>query len=97
MEIDSKDFNFRDIVFLNDRVILKLLQQVDSVTLAKSLYGSHELIQEKIFHSMSSLDCAMLKEDMEFMGSVGQEEVIEAQNNVLQITLALFESHVILL
>ena len=63
MQIDSKDFTFRDIVFLDDRIMLKLLQQVDSVTLAKSLYGSHEIIQEKIFHCMSSLDCAMLKED----------------------------------
>lgn len=97
MEIDSKDFNFRDIVFLDDRVILKLLQQADSVTLAKSLYGAHEIIKEKIFHCMSSLDCAMLKEDMEFLGSVKKDDVIETQNNVLQITLALFESHVILL
>lgn len=87
MEIESKDFNYRDIVFLDDRVILKLLQKVDSVTLAKSLYGSHELIREKIFHCMSSLDCAMLKEDMEFMGRVTKEDVITAQQGIVKILM----------
>lgn len=83
MKDQTEEFN--DVLLLDDCKIKDLLKEIDSPLLAKALIGTGSEVQEKFFHNLRSLDVAMLKEDMEFLGSVPLEEVLLARKKVLEI------------
>jgi flagellar motor switch protein FliG len=58
------------ILKLDDRVIQGLLRDVNSQDIAVALRGEKENVREKIFRNMSGRAAQMLKEDMEYMGSI---------------------------
>jgi flagellar motor switch protein FliG len=84
-EIKKRLFVFEDIVMLDDRSIQKVLREVDSQELAKSLKGVEPEIQEKIFRNMSKRAAGMLQEDMEYMGPVRLKDVEESQQKIIAI------------
>jgi flagellar motor switch protein FliG len=70
---------------LDDKAIQKMLREVDGVDLCKILKGANEAVKKKIFRNMSKRASQMLKEDMEFMGSIRITEVTESQEKILTI------------
>ena len=82
-------FVFEDITMLDDRSIQRVLREVDTKDLALSLKGSNEEVQEKIFRNMSERACAILKDDMEYMGPVRAKDVQEKQTFIVGIVRAL--------
>jgi flagellar motor switch protein FliG len=82
-------FVFEDIIMLDDRSIQRVLREVDTKDLALSLKGSNEEVQEKIFKNMSERACAILKDDMEYMGPVRAKDVQEKQTFIVGIVRAL--------
>jgi len=82
-------FVFEDIVQLDDRSVQRVLREVDTKDLALSLKGSNEDVKEKIFKNMSERACAMLKDDMEYMGAVRSKDVQEKQTYIVGIIRAL--------
>lgn len=85
-------FDFENIIHLDDRVIQKLLRELDLQELATALKGSSPDVQECIFHNMSNRAATMLKEDMEFMGPVRLKDVEEAQQKIVSIIRRLEDS-----
>ncbi|HEY9685637.1 MAG TPA: flagellar motor switch protein FliG [Coleofasciculaceae cyanobacterium] len=82
-------FVFEDIIHLDDRAIQRVLREVDTKDLALSLKGSNTDVQEKIFRNMSERACAMLKDDMDYMGPVRAKDVQEKQTYIVSIIRAL--------
>jgi flagellar motor switch protein FliG len=82
-------FVFEDIIHLDDRAIQRVLREVDTKDLALSLKGSNADVQEKIFRNMSERACAMLKDDMDYMGPVRAKDVQEKQTYIVSIIRAL--------
>jgi flagellar motor switch protein FliG len=76
---------FDIILELNDRAIQKVLREVDSQEIAKALKGEKEPVKEKIFSNMSERAARMIKEDMEYLGPVGINDVMEAQEKIIRI------------
>jgi flagellar motor switch protein FliG len=76
---------FNLLLKLDDRVIQKLLREIDSQDLVKALYGENEAVHKKIFINMSKRAAEMLKEDIEYIGSIRLEDVKDAQDKILGI------------
>lgn len=73
------------IVKLDDRAIQKVLREVDSQEVAKSLKDQDETVKERIFANMSKRASQMLKEDMEYMGRIRIGDVKESQEKIVSI------------
>ena len=84
-EIKRRMFVFEDIVLLGDKDIQKVLREIDSTEMAKALKGVNSEVQDKIFKNMSKRAASVLKEDMEYMGSVRVMDVEEAQQKIVGI------------
>jgi flagellar motor switch protein FliG len=84
-EIKKRMFIFEDIIMLDDRAIQKVMREVDSQELAKSLKAVDSEVQNKIFNNMSKRAANMLKEDMDYMGPVRLKDIEEAQQKIVSI------------
>lgn len=84
-EIKKGIFSFEDIFTLDGNAIQKILREVDSQNLAKSLKSADKKIQDKFFNNMSERASAMLKEDMEYMGMVSLKDIEKARQNIILI------------
>jgi flagellar motor switch protein FliG len=85
--------NFSDVIMkLDNLCVQKVLREVYSNELAKSLKDQDETVKEKIFANMSKRAVLMLKEDMEDMGPVMINIVMEAQEKILSIIQHLAET-----
>ncbi|GHT86749.1 hypothetical protein FACS1894137_12770 [Spirochaetia bacterium] len=60
---------------LNDREIQRVLREVDKQDLVVALKGMDGDLQDKIFCNLTKMAAEMLKEDMEFMGPVREDDV----------------------
>lgn len=69
----------------NDRAIQKVLREIDSQELCKALKGASKETQNKIFRNVSERAASMLKEDMEYMGTVRKAEIKKAQELFINI------------
>lgn len=96
-KIEDCLFSFEDFQYLDDRAIQKVLRDTDMQELAKALKGASPEVQVKIFRNMSQLSANMLKEDMEWMGPVRAQDVVEAQANLVKIVFRLSNNGYILL
>ena len=84
-EIKRRMFVFENIVLLDDRSIQKVMREVDASELAKALMSANPEVQNKIFKNMSKRAVSMLKEDMEYMGTVRLIDVEECQQKIVAI------------
>ena len=91
-EIRKKMFVFEDILLLDDRAIQRVLRDVDNNDLGLALKGANEQVQTVVFNNMSKRLAVMIKEDMEFMGSVRMKDVEEAQQKIVNIIRKLEDS-----
>jgi len=83
---------FDDIVQkLDNRTLQKIIREIDVNVLAKALKNENEIIQSIIFKGMTKRASTMLKEDMEYMGPIGQKDSEQAKNKILFIIRHLLE------
>ncbi len=92
MEIKRLMFLFEDIVMIDDKGIQRILRDVDKRDLAMALKVSDEKIQNKIFKNMSERAAVVVKEELDFMGSVKLKEVEAAQMRIVDIIKQLEDS-----
>ncbi|MCR5607217.1 MAG: hypothetical protein K6F69_10445 [Treponema sp.] len=85
MIINKLSCVFEDIVFLDDRAVQKVLREIDAQELAKALKGMDPVVCDKIFRNMSHRASSMLQEDIEYMGPIPKQSVVEARNNISNI------------
>jgi flagellar motor switch protein FliG len=83
LTIRNNMFTFEDLLGLPETGIRELLTAVDKKSLATSLKGAAEDLKNHIFKTMSSRAVEMLKEDMEAMGPVRSQAVVQAQQEVV--------------
>ena len=76
-------FTFADIVGLEDRAIQKVLQNVETASLALALKGQADEVQDAIYRNLSERASESLKEEAELLGTVRRSEVEEAQMSVV--------------
>jgi hypothetical protein len=85
--------NFSDVILeLDNRDLQKVMREIDSQELIRSLKGQDETVKERIFANMSKRAAKMVEEDMEVMGPVRMGDVREAQKNILKIIRHLDET-----
>jgi flagellar motor switch protein FliG len=77
--------NFDIFLKLDDKVIQRVLREVDSYDIKKALKSVKETIQERIFNNMTERAAQMIKEDMLYMGPVGGIEVKKSQEKIINV------------
>jgi|GEM_PF-1452906 len=90
-------FSFDDIEMLSDIAVQKVFRGVDSGELAKALKNTNEIMQEKCFRNMSRRAAVMLKEEIECMRGVSDDECMQAQKKIVSIIRHLEEMGEIIL
>ncbi|MBP7582548.1 MAG: hypothetical protein KBA61_00855 [Spirochaetes bacterium] len=84
--------SFEKIAELHDVSIQKILREVDSQCLGLALKGCTSAVASKIYGNMSERAAMLLKEDVDYMGPVQKESVIQAQEVILNIALKLADA-----
>ena len=82
-EIKKRMFVFEDILLLDNRSIQRFLRDVENNVLSVALKGATEEVSKVIYTNMSKRLVEMVKEDIEFMGSVRLKDVEEAQQKIV--------------
>lgn len=88
-EVKQLMFVFEDLINLDKKSLQKLLQNVESKTLALSMKVASDGVREKIQGVMSQRALSALKTEMDFLGAVRASEVTEAQAQVIEAARAL--------
>jgi flagellar motor switch protein FliG len=70
---------------LDNLAVQRVLREVDSYELIKSLKDQNETVMEKIFANMSKRASRMLKDDMEVMKPIMINDIKESQEKILMI------------
>jgi len=91
-EVKRRMFVFEDLVQLPDNYIQRVLKEVDPKDLALAMRGANEEVNTRIYKNMSKRAAEMLKEEIEYMGSVRLREVEQAQQKVVTVIRRLDES-----
>ena len=78
-------FVFEDLILVDDRGFQKLLRKVETAELAIALKVASEDVKDKVFRNMSERAGDMLGEEIEDMGPVRMQEVLDAQQKITAI------------
>jgi len=90
-EIKNLMFVFEDIIYLDDRTVMKVLRDIDQKDLALALKGTSDEVQDKIFNNMSERAATIISEEMEYAGPVRLRDVENARQNILDVIRKLEE------
>jgi flagellar motor component MotA len=95
-ETDTKQqLTFDDIIRFDDRCVQYILRNVDSHDLTVALKSASQAVQGKIFKNMSRNAAVTLKEDMDYMGTLREEDAQKAaqetRQKIIDIILLLAE------
>jgi len=78
-------FNFDDFVKVDDRMIQRLMREIDSQILAFALKEAKKEVKDVFLKNMSKRAGAMIEEDMEYMGPVDESDIENARKLMLNI------------
>ena len=87
--LDECIFTFEDINQLDDREIQKILYWTGHKTLTLALKGASKELRKRIFRNKPKKEAAMLKESIQFLGSVRDSWIEEAQAKIVKNALRL--------
>lgn len=90
--IKKQMFTFDDLVILDDRVMQKVLREIDAKDLVHALKGASDSVRSQIFSNVSTRVADSLKEDMNLMGPVRIQAVEESQQKILNYIRELAEN-----
>jgi hypothetical protein len=79
----SQKLDFNDIAKLPDRMIQRILRELEPETLAKALSDADEDLKNCFFRNMSKRAAAMFQEDIEYMDPVDRSYADYAKQSVL--------------
>ncbi|HAS1505771.1 TPA: flagellar motor switch protein FliG [Enterobacter hormaechei] len=91
-KIIDEMFLFENLVDVEDRSILRLLQEVESETLIIALKGADEALRAKFFRNMSRRQSDLMTEDLASRGPVRLSQVEAEQKTILNIVRRLAET-----
>lgn len=80
--VKEKLYLFDDLATAGDRLVQKVLAEVDGTTLAAALFGADDAIREKVFSNLSRRARAALQEEMEFQTDLPPARVDAARTDV---------------
>jgi flagellar motor switch protein FliG len=90
--IKKQMFTFDDLVILDDRVMQKVLREIDARDLIHALKGASDPVRSQIFSNVSTRMADTLKEDMDLMGPVRIQAVEDSQQKILNYIRSLAEN-----
>lgn len=91
-EIKNLMFLFEDILGLEDRIVQKVISEVDKRDLVVALKGADSSLVDKFSKNMSNRARSIMLEDMDALGPVRLKEVEDAQQRIIQRIKVLEES-----
>lgn len=91
-EIRRLMFVFDDLQKLDDKAIRALLKEVENNQWAIALKGASDEIRQKVFSNLSQRAAEMLKEEMDFLGSVRLSDVEAVQQQIVDTVRRLEDS-----
>lgn len=83
-EIKNLMFLFEDILGLEDRIVQKVISEVDKRDLVIALKGADKALVDKFAKNMSNRARSIMLEDMDALGPVRLKEVEDAQQRIIQ-------------
>jgi len=89
--IEDYLFVFEDIVMLDDSAIQRVLRYADRGNLIKALKNTTETVRSRIFDNISKRAAVMLKEDLDCMGPVSEDECEKAKKEFVWVIRKLEE------
>jgi len=78
----DKLYVFADIASANDRMVQKVLTEIDGTTLATALAGASDQTRAKIFGNLSKRAQASLREELEFQTNLPAAQIEAAQGEI---------------
>lgn len=84
-QVVDRLYVFEDIEKLDNRVIQKVLAEVDTGTLAMALTGAAEPLMAKVTSNLSKRARDTLRDEMEFQSSARPDAVAEARKTIAQV------------
>ena len=91
------NLDFEQLAGFDNRSIQKILREVDAQNLAKALKGCSGKAAAKIVENMSQRAAVLLKEDIDYMGPVRMDDVVQSQEKILNVAIRLAEAGEILI
>ena len=88
-EIRRAMYTFEDLQKLDPRALRVLLKEIPQDLLVLALKTASESVKSRVFASMSARAAALIRDDLEAMGSVRLAEVEAAQREVVEAALRL--------
>ncbi|HPJ71447.1 MAG TPA: FliG C-terminal domain-containing protein, partial [bacterium] len=86
IEREGKELPFNEAMLeVDQNVIEDIFRTVDRTVLKMALRGASEQVREKFFAGLTERAVAMLKEDLEVMGSISRKRADEAQEEIMNI------------
>ena len=81
---------FKEIILLlDDRALQKIIRESDNSVLAKALSKADTETRDKCLNNMTKLARAILKENLEYIGSISREDIEDAQKKIIDIIRSL--------
>jgi flagellar motor switch protein FliG len=88
-ELRDQVYTFDTLVLADDRGIQELLRQVETKMLALAIRDAPPELAQKFYGNLSERAAGMLKEEIEFLGTVRPEEELAARREILDRALKL--------
>ncbi len=95
LEIRNRMVTFDDLLLVDDLGIREILQRVDKKVLTLALKGVMQELQDRFFSNMSTRAVEMMKEEMDYLGSVKVKDVSNAQREIVDVMRELDDKGVI--
>jgi flagellar motor switch protein FliG len=89
MLLRSELFTFESLELADDRGMQELLRNLDSGKIALAITGAPEALQARFMGNLSERAAAMLKDEMEFLGTPNPADLAAARKEVLDLALKL--------
>lgn len=81
---ETCNYRFSNLAELDDRAFQKIVKEVDTQELSIALKGVEQKLQDKFCNAMSKQAGEIFKEDMELLGPVMPERVVDAQRLIMK-------------
>lgn len=73
------------ILSLDDRALQKVLRELDKYDLLKALKGMKDDALDKVYKNVSVRHKKVIQEDLEYIGSVREKDIIDSQERILSV------------
>jgi flagellar motor switch protein FliG len=83
--VQEKLYDFTDIESLDNRIVQRVLSEVDVSTLALASVGASETLMDKIMNNLSKRARDTLKDEMEFQSTARGDAIAGARKSIVQI------------